>query len=412
MAGELILLLAACAPEILAPQEEGNKPTTQTPDMSSPSEETPHSLSVEVVDTITLDDKLVGLVAGDYNNETGAYYLREYMGDSGLTTELGFTDSSGEMSSVVDALPSSDQRTYGRGLQMDDGRLAITYQSSDGFPVGSDGTHHGVLIVDPEANRAIADHNLYSESFGYLTRPSALVYKNDTLYVLVNNGSAGLNSDDLTSHSSVDFSDRSSALVALDNPPNQSTSFTILDLDGLQNASAMALVGHEAVIPSIDKGKAVKVDLDTLTMTREEIRIPKGIGHNGESPYDDGDVVFTGESREGASISAVDVDAGEAENLEIASLGENDLVSGAVLVDGNKNHILFNVQDRPDGDWEGDQDWTTYYVWDRDVGDVIEIAQTQALYAVPPVVSGGYMYAGAFGTNGGRHSEIKVFLGE
>lgn len=412
MAGELIRLLAACAPEILTPQEAETKPTTQAPNESPANEETPHSLSVEVVDTVTLEDKLVGLVAGDYNGVNGAYYLREFIGEDGLTTELGFTDSNGETQSVVAALPSSDQRTYGRGLQMADGRLAITYQSSDGFPVGSDGTHHGVLILDPEAGRAIADHKLYTENFDYLTRPSALIYKNGTLYVLANNGSAGLNSDDLTSHSSVDFSGRSSALVALHNPPDQSTSFDVVDLDGVQNASAMALVGNLAVIPSIDKGKAFKVDLATLTMTTEIIQIPMGIGHNGESPYDDGDAVFTGESREGTSISAIDVDAGETENLEIASLGDNDLVSGAVLVDGNKNHILFNVQDRPDDDWEGDQDWTTYYVWDRAVGDVVEIAQTQALYAVPPVVSGGYMYAGAFGTGGGRQSEIKVFLGE
>lgn len=408
----IFTLLACVAPEILYTEDTASKPNSSAPDGSSPNEETPHSLSVEVIDTVTIEDKLVGLVAGDYNGTAGAYYLREFMGDSGLTTELSFVDSNGDTQPVVAALPSSDQRTYGRGLQMDDGRLAITYQSSVGFPVGSDGTHHGVLIVDPEAGRTIADHKLYTENFGYLTRPSALVYRNNTLYVLVNNGSAGLDSDDLTSHSSVDFSSRSSALVALNNPPSQSTSFDVLDLEGLQNASAMALVGREAVIPSIDKGKAVKVDLDSLTMTTEEIKIPMGIGHNGESPYDDGDTIFTGEPRDGASISAVNVDEGETENLNIESLGDNDLVSGAVLVDGNKNHILFNVQDRPDGDWEGDQDWTTYYVWDRDTGDLAEIAQTQALYAVPPVVSGGYMYAGAFGTNGGRQSEIKVFLGE
>lgn len=166
------LFLLACVQQKLQDSADAADATTSTP--------------TAVSDTITIDAtpvavKVDGQIDNIYTLKDSNTVLAWGTNDSGNYTLWNVNPETRSVTELPEGLPLANQRSYNKPLQLQNGNLAICYQSDSRFS-GQDGTQHGVLILDPLTGEEITDVALTNSS-----NPEGLVEHDGRLYVLTAN---------------------------------------------------------------------------------------------------------------------------------------------------------------------------------------------------------------------------------
>lgn len=311
---------------------------------------------VSVTEVPGIRGQLDGIVPAIIQGEKGCLAVTSVQGDAlnEWTAEVVFVTRNGVSSLWSLDLPEAGQRSYASGssytYQTDPNDpstqttvVAIPYSSTEGFPSGADGTHHGIFLFNDSG--ASLDLDLYAQ-FG-VTRPGQLSFVDEDpllgnqigLRVLFGNGDTF--TDDGTRYGTVEqyfppsvvtipvaILQNSALSVSedfFDTPAQNFHSFVPLE-GGLFLATAAGSAMGVYTGPAVDQyGALVTLDTDNRVVgSSVDIESGLGIGPSAISP--NGDIYLSGWRLDGDSLLSLDQDGVEYYNL--SGMAENTFVQG------------------------------------------------------------------------------------
>lgn len=314
----LALWAAACAPQ---PEEETPANGTTGPSGNSNTGPTAAAGLPQLVQGSPTEVEGFASTpfAGQRNGRAGVY-TTTYTADN--TLRLAFADLTRGTAESVTELPGTD-RSYADGVQLKNGSIALAYQSSDYSGFGQNGTAQGWTLVGQ-------DGSLLDMSFAEdgLTRPEGFAEVDDTLYGVFSQGSVDLTDAGLA-HPVISYS-QAPALGAL-STSDLGSAAEVGELTGaaLNGSSIAAVASEDGMLLAVGspggnvllEGAAGAIAL-VDPVSREVVdRIAVPYGQGVELDVSGSRILSSGTTYDGTSLSIIDVDTGETQDINLYDLG-------------------------------------------------------------------------------------------
>ena len=381
------------------------------------------SAPTEVSDTLTIDSTPVtvtvnGQIDNIYALKDSSTVLAWGTNDNGAYTLWNVDMQTHSVTELPEELPLADQRSYNKPLQLQNGNLAICYQSDSRFS-GQDGTQHGVLIIDPLTGDQIADVALNTSS-----NPEGLVENNGRLYVLA----ANRQTDQVPSL--IVLNSNTYAILAEQTLNTSARNASDLDFYTDKNGEARLVIsatttevtdydsaGTNGVLNNAANGQVLVVDPDTLSVVTSHVTAAN-MGMDLAIDDETNLAVLSGVSTDAAPLAfgVLDLDGVSGTSFDEHWLG--DIISEQVRGNGVGGVFPFGVTTQ-DGIMttnfiDGDNGLPTPTVMDLGSSEytVLDTVE-EALISTPLIDSGeGHLVYAASGTSidGAGHLHSSVYF--
>lgn len=313
-----LALWAACAP----PSEEKKPSNGQADSAGDGNTETTGTVGLPrlvQVSTAEVEGFASTPFAGQRNDRAGVY-TTTYTANNDL--RLAFADLTHGTSESVTVLPGS-ARSYADGVQLGNGSIALAYQSSNYSGFGQDGTAQGWTLVGQ-------DGSLLDVSFAEdgLTRPEGFAEVGDTLYGVFSQGSVDLTDVGLVF-----------PVISYSQPPvlgalstrDLGSAAEVDELTGaaLNGSSIAAVASEDGMLLAVGspggnvllEGVAGSIALVDPVSRQVVDRIAVPYGQGVELDVSGLRILSSGTSYDGTSLSIIDVDTGETQDINLYDLG-------------------------------------------------------------------------------------------